>query len=69
MAGRAAGYLLLPFDKALIRDVLLSPILCGFFGDAMGLSTTTLVIAVVALATLSLAWKLNPTLGMGEGKR
>jgi hypothetical protein len=35
----------------------------------MGLSTTTLVIAVVVLATLPLAWKLNPTLGIGEGKR
>jgi hypothetical protein len=44
-----------------------SPILYGFVGDAMGLSTATLVIAAVVLATLPLAWKLNPMLlGMGE---
>jgi hypothetical protein len=34
----------------------------------MGLSTTTLVIAAVVLATLPLTWKLSPMLGMGEEK-
>jgi FSR family fosmidomycin resistance protein-like MFS transporter len=40
----------------------LSPIIYGSFGDALGLNTTTLVIAAVVLLTLPLAWKLSPLL-------
>jgi MFS transporter, FSR family, fosmidomycin resistance protein len=57
------------FYTATIGAGAVSPILYGFVGDAMGLSATTLVIAAVVLATLPLAWKLNPMLGMGEGNR
>lgn len=56
------------FYTATIGAGALSPVLYGFFGDAMGLSTTTLVIAAVAVATLPLAWKLNPMLGVGVEK-
>ena len=50
------------FYTATIGAGALSPIVYGFFGDAMGLSMTTLVVAVVVLVTLPLAWKLNPML-------
>jgi MFS transporter, FSR family, fosmidomycin resistance protein len=50
------------FYTATIGAGALSPILYGFFGDTLGLSTTTLVIATVVLLTLPLAWKLNPML-------
>jgi MFS transporter, FSR family, fosmidomycin resistance protein len=50
------------FYTATIGAGALSPILYGFVGDAMGLLRTTLVIATVVLATLPLAWKLNPLL-------
>jgi MFS family permease len=50
------------FYTATIGAGALSPIIYGFFGDALGLSTTTLVIAAVVLLTLPLAWKLNPML-------
>jgi FSR family fosmidomycin resistance protein-like MFS transporter len=56
------------FYTATIGAGAVSPILYGFVGDAMGLPTTTLVIAAVVLATLPLAWKLNPMLGMSEEK-
>jgi MFS transporter, FSR family, fosmidomycin resistance protein len=51
------------FYTATIGAGALSPVLYGFFGDALGLTTTTFVIAAVVLATLPLAWKLNPMLG------
>ena len=54
------------FYTATIGAGALSPILYGFFGDAMGLSTTTLVIAAVVLVTLPLAWKLNPLIARQE---
>jgi MFS family permease len=54
------------FYTATIGAGALSPILYGFFGDAMGLSMTTLVIATVVLLTLPLAWRLNPFLVGGE---
>jgi MFS family permease len=54
------------FYTATIGAGALSPILFGLFGDAMGLSTTTLVIATVVLVTLPLAWQLNPFLVRGE---
>jgi FSR family fosmidomycin resistance protein-like MFS transporter len=50
------------FYTATIGAGALSPIVYGYFGDAMGLSMTTLVIAAVVLVTLPLAWKLNPVL-------
>jgi FSR family fosmidomycin resistance protein-like MFS transporter len=50
------------FYTATIGAGALSPIVYGFFGDANGLSTTTLVIAAVVLVTLPLAWLLNPML-------
>ena len=50
------------FYTATIGAGALSPILYGFFGDAIGLSMTTLVIAAVVLITLPLAWKLSPML-------
>jgi MFS transporter, FSR family, fosmidomycin resistance protein len=50
------------FYTATIGAGALSPILYGLFGDAMGLSMTTLVIATVVLLTLPLAWQLNPFL-------
>jgi MFS transporter, FSR family, fosmidomycin resistance protein len=50
------------FYTATIGAGALSPILYGLFGDAMGLSMTTLVIATVVLLTLPLAWRLNPFL-------
>ena len=40
----------------------LAPIVYGLFGDAMGLTTATAVIAAVILLTLPLAWLLNPLL-------
>jgi MFS transporter, FSR family, fosmidomycin resistance protein len=54
------------FYTATIGAGALSPILYGFFSDAMGLSMTTLVIATVVLLTLPLAWQLNPFLVGGE---
>jgi predicted MFS family arabinose efflux permease len=54
------------FYTATIGAGAVSPILYGFFGDALGLGTTTLVIATVVLITLPLAWKLNPFLVEGE---
>jgi len=54
------------FYTATIGAGALSPILYGLFGDAMGLSMTTLVIATVVLLTLPLAWQLNPYLVGGE---
>ena len=56
------------FYTATIGAGALSPVLYGFVGDAMGLSSTTLVIAAVVLATLPLTWRLSPMLGMGEEK-
>ena len=50
------------FYTATIGAGALSPILYGLFGDAMGLSMTMLVIAIVVLLTLPLAWQLNPFL-------
>jgi len=50
------------FYTATIGAGALSPIVYGFFGDAMGLSMTTLVIAAVVLLTLPLAWSLTPML-------
>jgi FSR family fosmidomycin resistance protein-like MFS transporter len=50
------------FYTATIGAGALSPIVYGFFGDAMGLSMTTLVIAAVVLLTLPLAWRLSPML-------
>lgn len=50
------------FYTATIGAGAVSPIVYGLFGDAMGLSMTTLVIAAVVLITLPLAWKLNPML-------
>jgi FSR family fosmidomycin resistance protein-like MFS transporter len=50
------------FYTATIGAGALSPIIYGFFGDALGLTTTTLVIAAVVLLTLPLACKLNPML-------
>jgi MFS transporter, FSR family, fosmidomycin resistance protein len=46
------------FYTATIGAGAFSPILYGFLGDALGLGTTTLVIAAVVLVTLPLAWKL-----------
>ena len=40
----------------------LAPVVYGLFGDAMGLTTATAVIAAVILLTLPLAWLLNPLL-------
>lgn len=54
------------FYTATIGAGALSPILYGFFGDAVGLSMATVVIATVVLATLPLAWKLSPLLAAGE---
>lgn len=56
------------FYTATIGAGAVSPILYGFFGDALGLATTTLVIAAVVLVTLPLAWKLNPFVA-GETRR
>jgi len=50
------------FYTATVGGGALSPILYGLIGDAIGLSMTTLVIAAVVLATLPLAWMLNPAL-------
>jgi MFS transporter, FSR family, fosmidomycin resistance protein len=47
------------FYTATIGGGALSPIVYGLFGDALGLATTTLVIAAVVLLTLPLAWLLN----------
>jgi FSR family fosmidomycin resistance protein-like MFS transporter len=54
------------FYTATIGAGALSPIVYGFFGDALGLSTTTLVIATVVLVTLPLAWMLNPMLAADD---
>jgi MFS transporter, FSR family, fosmidomycin resistance protein len=50
------------FYTATIGAGALSPIVYGFFGDALGLPATTLVIAAVVLLTLPLAWWLSPML-------
>lgn len=50
------------FYTATIGGGALSPILYGFAGDTLGLTTTTLVIAAVVLMTLPLACMLNPML-------
>lgn len=50
------------FYTATIGAGAISPIIYGCFGDALGLSTTTLVIAAVVLLTLPLAWRLSPML-------
>jgi MFS transporter, FSR family, fosmidomycin resistance protein len=55
------------FYTATIGAGAVSPILYGFFGDALGLGTTTLVIATVVLITLPLAWQLNPFLWREKG--
>jgi len=50
------------FYTATIGAGALSPILYGFFGDVLGLSTTTVVIAITVLSTLPLAWRLKSCL-------
>jgi len=40
----------------------ISPVLYGFVGDALGVTATLVIIAVIVLATLPLAWALRPAL-------
>jgi len=57
------------FYSATIGAGALSPILYGFFGDTMGLTMTTFVIAAIVLVTLPLAWMLNPMLCASDAKQ
>ena len=50
------------FYTATIGAGALSPILYGYSGDVLGLTTTTIATAIVVLLTLPLAWRLNPLL-------
>ena len=57
------------FYTATIGAGALSPIIYGLFGDTLGLSTTTLIIALVVLLTLPLAWRLSPMLDAHRKRR